>query len=64
MWSRRSDAVDDAIVARIAACSGSRSEESIWEGEISMESSEKSGDNVGGGFARAFHWSRSSFNLH
>jgi hypothetical protein len=58
-----SSADDDATVARMAACSGSRSEASICEAEMSRESSEKSGGREGFGFARVFHWSRSSCNL-
>lgn len=63
VWLRRSRADDDDIVASISACSGSRSEASIWLGIRSKESSGKSGGREGGGFARAFHWSLSSFNL-
>lgn len=47
----------------MAACSGSRREESICEGERSAESSVKSGGREGGGLAKAFHSSRTSFNL-
>ena len=63
VWFRRSKAGCEEIVANIAACSGSRSDASIWLGASSVEWSVKSGGRAGGGFDRAFHWSRSSFNL-
>ena len=62
-WFRRSRADDAVTLARIAACSGSRSDVSMSEGDISRESLVNNGGSAGGGLARAFHCSFSSCNL-
>ena len=48
-------AEEDDTVARMAACSGSSSEASIFDAVSSVESPEKIGGSEGCGFARARH---------
>lgn len=64
--SRRLDEEEEEVRAwRISACSVSRREVSIWEGErgVDLELCGKRSGSWCGALERARHWSRSSRNL-